>query len=97
MLADRLQQLPGMLRQAGETLQASTSRQIENVEAAVWGVLTQGNLPLRMLDPIMAAYRREPSPAAFGVLRAITLSAQSLSPEDRLGLEQVAGQYLQRV
>jgi hypothetical protein len=97
MLSERLQQLPGMLRQAGETLQASTSRRIEDVDDAVRGVLTQGNLPLRMLDPIMEAYGREPVANAFGVSQAITLAAQRFSPEVRLELEQAAGLYLRGV
>ena len=61
---------------------------------AVRGVLTEPNLPLRLFDPIMEAYGREPVPTAFGVSQAITLAAQRFSPEERLQLEQAAGEYL---
>ncbi|MCU0694576.1 MAG: hypothetical protein MUF54_24615 [Polyangiaceae bacterium] len=97
MLSDNLQQLPGRLRHAGEVLQLSVERQVADVEATVRGVLTQGNLPLRMLEPIMEAYGREPMPTAFGVSQAITRAAQRFSPEERLELEQAAGGYLRRL
>lgn len=96
MLARRLHELPGMLTHAGETLRASTERQIDDVEAAVRGLLHESNLPLRMFDPIMDAYGREPMPTAFGISQAVTLAAQRFSPEERLQLEQAAGRYLPR-
>jgi hypothetical protein len=96
MLSDSLQRVPGMLRQAGETLQASTGRQIADVGMAVTGLLQQAGLPMRFHEPIMAAYQREPVATAFGVSQAMTLAAQGLSPEDRLEVEQVAGRYLLR-
>ena len=52
------------------------------------------NLPLRLFDPIMEAYGREPLPTAFGISQAITLAAQRFNPEERLELEQTAGQCL---
>ena len=70
---------------------------VKNVGDAVRGVLTDSNLPLRLFDPIMEACGREPTPTAFGVSQAITLAAQRFSPEQRLELEQAAGQYLQGV
>lgn len=94
MLSDKLQQLPGRLQHAGEVLQRSTGRGVVDIEAAVHGVLTQRNLPLRLLEPIMKAYEREPSATAFGLSQAMTLAAQRFSPEERLKLEQAAGEYL---
>lgn len=93
-LSDRLEQLPGLLRQAGTVLQASTEKPLTDVEAAVRRVLQQAGLPLRMLPPIMEAYAREPAPTAFGVSQALTLAAQRFPAEERLELEQAAGQYL---
>jgi len=78
-------------------LQLSTGRPVENVEDAVRGVLSQSNLPLRLFDPIMEAYGREPTPTAFGVSQAIPLAAQRYSPEERLELERAAGEYLRSV
>ena len=75
-------------------MQLSTGRPVENVEDAVRGVLTESNLPLRLFDPIMEAYGKEPAPTVFGVSQAITLAAQRFSPEERLQLEQAAGEYL---
>lgn len=94
MLAGRLQDLPGMLRHAGDTLHAATLRQVDDVEATVRGVLAAGGLPLRVLQPIMDAFQHEPSPTVFGISQALTLAAQRFSPEERLQLEQAAGQYL---
>jgi hypothetical protein len=47
---------------------------------------------------MLGAYEREPHPSAFGVSQAITLGAQhaSISAENRLALEQAAGQYIRR-
>jgi len=95
-LADKLEQLPGRLRSAGDVLRRSAELRIENIEQAVRGVLTEGNLPLRMLGPIIDAYGREPMPTAFGVSQAITLAAQRFSPEERLQLEGAAGNYLRQ-
>ena len=42
----------------------------------------------------MASYMREPTRTRFGVSQAITLAAQSESPEVRFDLERAAGLYL---
>lgn len=94
MLSDRLQQLPGKLRVAGEVLRDSASRRVDAVEHEVRRILDQAGLPLRFLTPILEAHRAETLPGAFGVSQAITRAAQLFSPEERLELEQTAGEYL---
>jgi len=95
-LADRLEQLPGMLRHAGEVLRESAARPVENVEATVRAILDQARLPQRLVAPILQAHAVEPLPGAFGVSQAVTRAAQLFSPEERLELEQAAGAYLRQ-
>ncbi|HQP38749.1 MAG TPA: hypothetical protein PLI95_26370 [Polyangiaceae bacterium] len=94
MLSDRLQQLPGKLRVAVEVLRDSASRRVDAIEDEVRRILDHAGLPLRFLTPILEAHRAETLPGAFGVSQAITRAAQQFSPEERLELEQAAGQYL---
>jgi hypothetical protein len=51
-------------------------------------------LPQRHVKPVLEAYNREPDASRFGISQALTLAAQSLTPEDRLELERAAGHYL---
>ena len=87
-------ELPGELGRSIERLVLSEGRPVSNVEAEITDVLRTSRLPSRLIAPIMAAYGREPIPSAFGVSQALTLAAQSLTPEERLELEQAAGEYL---
>jgi hypothetical protein len=87
-------ELPGELGRGVERLLASEARAVPNVEAEITDILRTHRLPSRLLAPIMAAYGREPIPSAFGVSQAITLAAQSMTPEERLDLERAAGRYL---
>lgn len=96
-LADKLGELPGMLGQARNTLQLSAVRQIEDVSVTVTRLLQQARLPLRYHAPILEAWEQEPQPTAFGVSQAITLAAQRFSPEERLELEHMAGDYLRGI
>lgn len=57
-------------------------------------ILRDARLPLRLLRPLLDAHAKEPLPNAFGVSQALTLAAQSLSPEERFELERAAGRYL---
>lgn len=93
-LAGRLGELPSMLGQAGERLRLSSGRVVDDVPTAVTGLLQAAKLPARFHDPIMQAWEREPLNSAFGVSQAVTLAAQRFSPEERLELEQAAGEYL---
>jgi hypothetical protein len=86
--------LPGELGRGVERLLLSEGRVVENVETEVTTILRDHRLPSRLLPAVMAAYGREPIQSAFGVSQAITLAAQSLTPEERLDLEHAAGQYL---
>jgi hypothetical protein len=96
LLAERVVQLPGQLQQGAELLRLAASRAITNADDAVRSFLDRFDLPARHLRPILDAYAREPQPSAFGISQAVTLAAQSLSPEERLELETAAGSYLQQ-
>ena len=93
-LAERLDQLPGMLRHAGQVLSNSASRQVTDVEAEVRTILDRASLPQRFVAPILEAHGIESLPGAFGVSQAITRAAQRFTPEERLELELAAGEYL---
>lgn len=94
LLSGRLKELPGKLHRAGEVLEASTRRRVDDVEAEVRGVLDRANLPQRFLPAILDAYNAEPLPSAFGISQAVTLAAKGVSAEERLDLERAAGDYL---
>lgn len=96
-LADKLGELPGMLSQAGDRLRLSAERRIHDVPNAVMSLLQTAKMPLRLHEPIMQAWEREPQPTAFGISQAITLAAQRFSPEERLELEDAAGDYLRQL
>lgn len=94
LLSDRLQELPGQLRVAGEVLERSAAHAVADVEAEVRAVLERAGLPQRLVAPVLEAHQEEPLTGAFGVSQAITRAAQRFSPEERLELEQAAGEYL---
>jgi len=94
ILAERFSAIPGKLHRSAEILHEARSRRLEDVSIAVRTLLAENRLPLRLLDPILKAYDREPHPSAFGLSQAMTLAAQDLAPEDRSELERVAGEYV---
>ena len=95
LLAERMDGLPGQLRQGAEVLRAAAARRVTDVEGDVRGLLLAARLPVRLLPAVVAAYDQEPLPTAFGVSQAATLAAQGLAPEERLQLEGAAGEYLE--
>jgi hypothetical protein len=97
-LAIGLRDLPSRIQGAARALERSGHHRVEHVEAALVEVLRLARLPQRQIPIFMAAYEKEPHPSPFGVLQAITLGAQDprISAEDRVALEQAAGEHLQR-
>lgn len=57
-------------------------------------ILEAAHLPRRLTAPILTAYDAEPHQSAFGIVQAITLAAQTMTPETRVELEHAAGRYL---
>ena len=94
LLAERLLDLPGRLHQGQMRLRAAAEKKVDDIPAELRHVLEHAGLPQRHMPALLSAYGREPLPSAFGVSQAITLAAQSMSPEERLDLEQAAGRYL---
>jgi hypothetical protein len=94
LLAERFAKLPGRLHVGAALLLESRARRIDDVSIAVRQLLGARRLPVKLLDPILKAYDREPHASAFGLAQAMTLAAQDQSPEVRLDLERAAGEFL---
>ncbi|MFZ2957393.1 MAG: DUF932 domain-containing protein [Candidatus Ozemobacteraceae bacterium] len=97
-IGNKFQEIPGQLRQAGHVLQTSRTVMIENVEETITRILQQAHLPRKLVQPLMQAFSREPHASVFGVAQAMTdsqtLADLQIRPEERLQLEQAAGNYL---
>jgi plasmid stability protein len=93
-IAEGLRDLPDKIHRGARVMAASAAYDVANVELEVRDVLREAKLPMRLVQPVMSAYAREPSPTRFGVSQAITLAAQALTPEQRFDLERAAGIYL---
>ncbi len=89
-----LQGLPERINRSVKMLADSTHVEVANAELEVRDLLREARLPLRLVPSVMAAYLREPIRTRFGVSQALTLAAQSESPEVRFELERAAGLYL---
>ena len=96
LLQTKIQTIPEVLLRATRTLEASTSWSVVNVEAEARELLRERGLIRTHLGGVLAAYKREPHQSVFGVAQAITLHAHEVSPDDRLGLERLAGSYVLR-
>jgi hypothetical protein len=82
------------LRRGAYVMDEAVGQRVDDVEAEVREVLKSAKLPTKLVRPILSAYAREPHASRFGVSQALTLAAQTESPEVRLQLEEVAGRYL---
>jgi hypothetical protein len=93
-----LRDLPSRIQRAARTLERSAHHRVEHVEAALVEILRLARVPQRRLPVFVTAYEKEPHASPFGITQAITLGAQdrSLSAEERIALEQAAGEYVQR-
>jgi hypothetical protein len=94
LLGEKLANLPGRIHRSQRQLVSAEAFAVDDVEATVRTILKDASLPLKLLPSILHAYRAEALPNAFGISQALTLAAQSLRPEERLELEEAAGQYL---
>ncbi|MFI5299338.1 MAG: hypothetical protein ACHREM_14685 [Polyangiales bacterium] len=94
ILVERLRDMPGKLAAGADILLASRARRLDDVPLAVRRVLEAHHLPVKLVPAILAAYDREPHASAFGLTQALTLAAQSETPEIRVELERAAGEYL---
>jgi hypothetical protein len=96
MLVERLRELPGRLQEAARVLVASREHRVSTPRDAFLEVLRRARLPLRLLPDLERAYDAEPGlrGAAFGISQAATRAAQGLTSEERVQLEQAAGEYL---
>ena len=89
-----LEGISDRLRKSAYVLAESVDQRVDDVDEEVRAVLKTAKLPVRLVRPVLSAYAREPHLSRFGVSQALTLAAQAESPEVRLQLEEVAGQYL---
>jgi hypothetical protein len=94
-LSAGLRDIPAKLHRGVRVLEESLEDRVENVEDHVRDVLREARLPLKLAAPVMASYAREPHASRFGVVQALTLAAQSESPEVRDTLERAATRYVE--
>jgi len=96
LIAERVENLPGKLREGADVLRAGINHVVTDVDSALRTLLQRANLPLRLLAELRDAYAQEPSATIFGIAQAATLAAQRFSPEIRVVLERAAGALLSR-
>ena len=89
-----LRDVPSLVVRASNMMAQATHVEVSDVELEVGDVLREARLPLGLVAPVMSAYLREASSTRFWVSQAITLAAQSQSPEVGYDLERAAGLYL---
>jgi hypothetical protein len=96
LLAERLQELPGRLADAGRVLVSSRREHVADAKAAFEEILRTAHLPRKLVSELERAYEKEAAlkGSAFGISQAATRAAQGLSPEERFELERAAGQWL---
>jgi hypothetical protein len=93
-LVEGLRGLPDAIHRGVSVMADATGAEVSNVELEVRDVLREAKLPMRLVQPVMTAYAREPRPTRFGVSQALTLAAQALSPEQWFDLERASGIYI---
>lgn len=95
-LVGGIRSLPVVVVKANQVLAASATWKVRDVEAEVHAVLREAGMIRHHQPQVLAAYRREPHPSVFGLSQALTLHAQTATPEDRVMLEALAGSYVAR-
>jgi plasmid stability protein len=96
VLVGELRNLPGNLSSANRVLADSTAWGIQNVEAEARAILREAGMVRKHLNGVFVAYKSEPIPSVFGLSQAMTRHAQVVSPEERVALEALAGNYVLR-
>ncbi len=90
--------VPGQLRQAGLVLQESREIYVDNIEETILTILRRSNLPRKLAMPLLRTFGKTPENTAFGVAQAMTdaqtLESLGIRPEERLQIENAAGNYL---
>ena len=99
--ADALQVAVSEAAMAGagliDRLQAATREPVPDVEGVVRAIVRQASLTQAVQEKVLAALRATPPPQqerVYGLVQALTFTAQSLSPDDRYDLEVTAGRLL---
>ena len=80
-----------------DRLQAATREPVPDVEGVVRAIARQASLTQSVQEKVLAALRATPPPQqerVYGLVQALTFTAQSLSPDDRYDLEVTAGRLL---
>lgn len=80
-----------------DRLQAATREPVPNVEGVVRAIARQASLTQAVQEKVLAALRATPPPQqerVYGLVQALTFTAQSLPPDDRYDLEVTAGRLL---
>ena len=80
-----------------DRLQAATREPVPDVEGVVRAIARQASLTQAVQEKVLAALRATPPPQqerVYGLVQALTFTAQSLPPDDRYDLEVTAGRLL---
>jgi hypothetical protein len=91
-IAEAFKLLPEKWERAASTLRRARQDTVEDPGAALQ-VLLESNAHLRpMSQAVYDAFEAEPEPNRFGIVQALTRAAQRFTPEQRLMMEEFAGQ-----
>ena len=80
-----------------DRLHAATREPVPDVEGVVRAIARQASLTQAVQEKVLAALRATPPPQqerVYGLVQALTFTAQSLPPDDRYDLEVTAGRLL---
>ena len=80
-----------------DRLQAATREPVPDVEGVVRAIARQASLTQAVQEKVLSALRATPPPQqerVYGLVQALTFTAQSLPPDDRYDLEVTAGRLL---
>ena len=80
-----------------DRLQAATREPVPDVAGVVRAIARQASLTQAVQEKVLAALQATPPPQqerVYGLVQALTFTAQSLSPDDRYDLEVTAGRLL---
>jgi hypothetical protein len=95
-IAEAFKLLPEKWERAASTLRRARQDTVEDPGAALQ-VLLESNPQLRpMSQAVYDAFEAEPEPNRFGIVQALTRAAQRFTPEQRLMMEEFAGQVAAR-
>jgi hypothetical protein len=93
-LAYAFTRLPDHWSDTTHALRSARADVIEQPETYLTTLLTDDPTVRPHTEGVLAAWRTEPDPTRFGLIQALTRTAQALAPDERFLLERFAGRLL---